>query len=140
MRPMNWDGKAPLEGEEDEWTGASRDLEPRVVQVPLSQLDSLSSVRIYTPKELVSIEGRMRVQRAMNEVVKRFPDGVPMLDPESDMKIDQDNFRKLKRRIEGLEAMMARHLCTARRTSRTWSSSSRGAASWACVIRSRSEP
>ena len=109
VRPMNWDGKAPLEGEEDEWTGASRDLEPRVVQVPLSQVDSLSSVRIYTPKELVSIEGRMRVQRAMNEVVKRFPDGVPMLDPESDMKIDQDNFRKLKRRIEGLEAMMARH-------------------------------
>ena len=106
---MNWDGKAPLEGEEDEWTGASRDLEPRVVQVPLSQVDSLSSVRIYTPKELVSIEGRMRVQRAMNEVVKRFPDGVPMLDPESDMKIDQDNFRKLKRRIEALEAMTTRH-------------------------------
>ena len=40
---------------------------------------------LYTPKELVSIESRMRVQRAMNEVVSSFP-----------MKIDQDNFRKLK--------------------------------------------
>ena len=112
VRPMGWDGKTRLEhedGHDETWSPGDVTVEPRVVQVPLSQIDNLSSVRIYAPKELVSIESRMRVQRAVNEVVRRFPDGVPMLSPETDMRIDVDNFRKLKKRIDGLEAMMNRH-------------------------------
>lgn len=45
----------------------------------------------------------------MAEVLRRFPDGVPLLDPESDMKIDNAAFRKLVRRIETLEGMLGAH-------------------------------
>jgi ATP-dependent RNA helicase DOB1 len=37
------------------------------------------------------------------EVIKRFPDGIPMLNAEEDMKVEGGQFRKLVRRIEALE-------------------------------------
>ena len=83
--------------------------EPRVVQVPLSQVDRLSSVRVYSPKDMRPIEGRVRVQKSIAEVMKRFPDGIPLLNPEEDMKVEGSNFRKLVRRIEALEGMLAKH-------------------------------
>lgn len=83
--------------------------EPRVVQVPLSQLDCLSSVRVYSPKDLRPIEARLRVQKSLAEVLRRFPDGVPRLNPEEDMKVEGAQFRKLVRRIEALEGMVTRH-------------------------------
>jgi ATP-dependent RNA helicase DOB1 len=83
------------EGEEG-WFEAEK-CEPRVVQVPLSQVDCLSSVRVYSPKDLRPIEGRQRVQKSIAEVIKRFPDGIPLLNPEEDMKVEGAQFRKLVR-------------------------------------------
>ena len=37
------------------------------------------------------------------QVMRRFPDGVPQLDPIEDMQIDTADFKKLVRRIEALE-------------------------------------
>ena len=87
--------------------------EPRVIQVPLSQVDRLSSVRLYLAKDLLSLEGRLRMQKSIAEAMRRFPDGVvPLLDPEEHMKVEGGNFRKLVRRIEALEGMLKRHSLT----------------------------
>lgn len=83
--------------------------EPRVLSLPLSQIDAMTKVRVYFAKNLVPIEGRQRGQKSIAEVIKRFPDGIPLLDPEEDMKIDSSQFRKLVRRIEALEGMLEKH-------------------------------
>lgn len=82
---------------------------PRVVQVPLEQLDRLSKLRIYMDKDMRPLEARNKAASAVTEVLRRFPDGVPLLDPEADMKIESAAFRKLVRRIETLEGMLGAH-------------------------------
>lgn len=54
---------------------------------PMLQVDDLSSVRVYIPKDLRPLEARERAARAVAEVLRRFPDGVPTLDPEDDMQV-----------------------------------------------------
>ena len=43
------------------------------------------------------------------EVQKRFPDGLPLLDPIEDMNIKDDNLKKLVRKIESLENRLYSH-------------------------------
>ena len=87
----------------------SENTEPRVIRVPLEQLDVMSSVRVYLPKDLHPREARERCISSVGEVLKRFPEGIPLLDAESDMKIDSENFTKLLKRIDGIKGMMKRH-------------------------------
>ena len=87
----------------------ARGREPRVMTVPLTQIDSLSAVRVYQPKNLAQLEGRKRVRNSVVEVLRRFPGGVPALDPEKDMKIDTPAFKKLARRVEALDKMLSQH-------------------------------
>lgn len=72
-------------------------------------MDRLSKLRIYMDKDMRPQDARNKAAAAVSEVLKRFPDGVPLLDPEADMKIDNASFRKLERRIETLEGMLAGH-------------------------------
>jgi ATP-dependent RNA helicase DOB1 len=59
-----------------------------VISVPLSQIDSLSSVRLFIPKDLLPHEARENTLRKVSEVLSRFSkDGIPLLDPEEDMKV-----------------------------------------------------
>ena len=39
----------------------------------------------------------------VREVMRRYPNGIPFLDPIEDMQIDDPEFKKLLRRIETLE-------------------------------------
>ena len=43
------------------------------------------------------------------EVQKRFPDGLPLLDPIEDMNIKDDNLKKIVRKIESLENRLYSH-------------------------------
>ncbi|CAL53584.1 Helicase, C-terminal [Ostreococcus tauri] len=83
--------------------------EPRILRFPLEQIDIMSSVRVYLPKDLHPREARDQCMSSVGEVIKRFPDGVPVLDFEKDMKINNDNFAKLLKRIEGIKSMMRKH-------------------------------
>jgi ATP-dependent RNA helicase DOB1 len=83
--------------------------EPRVIRVPLEQLDVLSSVRVYLPKDLHPREARDQCISSVGEVIKRFPDGVPVLDGEKDLKINSENFTKLLKRISTIKSMMKKH-------------------------------
>jgi len=66
-------------------------------------VDGLSSVRLYIPKDLKNAESRKNCAKSLREVQRRFADGLPTLDPVEDMKIDDENFQKLVRKLETLE-------------------------------------
>ena len=52
---------------------------------------------------LIFLENRESVGKSLKEVEKRFPDGVPLLDPVEDMKIREGDFEETVRKIEVLE-------------------------------------
>lgn len=51
------------------------------------QVHSLSSVCILMPKDLLPLEARENTLKKVPEVLSRFPDGVPLVDPEEDMEV-----------------------------------------------------
>ncbi|XP_073012536.1 DExH-box ATP-dependent RNA helicase DExH9 [Typha latifolia] len=84
--------------------------EPVVISVPLTQVDNLSSIRLFIPKDLLPLEARENTLKKVSEVLSRFAkDGIPLLDPEEDMKVQSNSFRKAVRRIEALESLFDRH-------------------------------
>ncbi|XP_040385380.1 DExH-box ATP-dependent RNA helicase DExH9 isoform X1 [Oryza brachyantha] len=84
--------------------------EPVVISLPLSQIDGLSSIRMHIPKDLLPVEARENTLRKVEEVISRFAkDGIPLLDPEEDMKVQSSSFRKATRRIEALESLFEKH-------------------------------
>ncbi len=68
-----------------------------VVPVLLSCIDSIGHIRIFLPAELRSPEQRNNVRKALEEVKRRFPDGIAILDPIENMGITDDSFKKLLR-------------------------------------------
>ncbi|KAH9606013.1 hypothetical protein KSS87_021032 [Heliosperma pusillum] len=105
--------------------------EPLVVSVPISQarfsacrgpcdafhcmnlclaVYSLSSIRIIISKDLLPPEARENTLKKVSEVLSRFSkEGVPLLDPEEDMKVQSSSYRKAVRRIEALESLFDKH-------------------------------
>jgi ATP-dependent RNA helicase DOB1 len=69
--------------------------EPLVVPVLLSTVDAISHIRIYLPKDLRQPQARDTVWKSVLEVQKRFPDGIALLDPVENMKIDDGKFTDL---------------------------------------------
>eukprot|EP00960_Hanusia_phi_P004771 138374-Hanusia_phi.AAC.1 len=83
--------------------------EIQVVQLPLSMVKSLSSIRVYVPQDLRSAENRRSVGKTMAVVQERFPDGIPLLDPVEDMQIKEEEFLRLVRKGESLETKVKQH-------------------------------
>ncbi|KAG9439082.1 hypothetical protein H6P81_019247 [Aristolochia fimbriata] len=79
--------------------------EPVVISLPISQIASISSVRLIIPKDLLPLEARENTMKKVSEVLKRFrKDGISLLDPEEDMKVRSNSYKKAVRRIEALES------------------------------------
>ncbi|KAL3691924.1 hypothetical protein R1sor_005575 [Riccia sorocarpa] len=83
--------------------------EPVVAAVPLSQLESLSAIRIHIIKDLRPIEAREKCKKTVREVLRRFPKGLQMLDPEDDMQVNNKEYKKAVRRLEAVEKMITDH-------------------------------
>ncbi|KAL1797332.1 hypothetical protein ACET3X_003938 [Alternaria dauci] len=77
-----------------------------VVPVVLNCIESIGHLRVFLPNELKSTEQRNNVRKALNEVKKRFPDGIAILDPIENMNIKDDSFKRLLRKIEVLESRL----------------------------------
>jgi ATP-dependent RNA helicase DOB1 len=62
------------------------------------------------PKDMKSREDiesvREQLLKSLKEVERRFPDGLPILDPIENMNITDDSFKKLLRKIEVLESRL----------------------------------
>ncbi|KAI9801397.1 MAG: ATP-dependent RNA helicase mtr4 [Sarcosagium campestre] len=77
-----------------------------VVPVLLSCVESIGHIRLFLPKDLKPASERNSVRKALNEVKKRFPDGIAVLDPVENMGITDSSFKKLLRKIEVLESRL----------------------------------
>ncbi|GAV62147.1 DEAD domain-containing protein/Helicase_C domain-containing protein/DSHCT domain-containing protein/rRNA_proc-arch domain-containing protein [Cephalotus follicularis] len=82
--------------------------EPLVVSIPISEIYDLSSVRLYIPKDLLPLEARENTLKKLSEFLCRHADGAP-LDPEGDMKIQSNSYKKVVRKIEALEHLFGKH-------------------------------
>ncbi|KAJ4966181.1 hypothetical protein NE237_018030 [Protea cynaroides] len=84
--------------------------EPTVISIPLAQIDGLSSIRLVIPKDLLPLEVRENTQKKISEVLSRFAkEGMPFLDPEEDMKVQSNSYKKAAHRIEALEHLFEKH-------------------------------
>jgi len=77
-----------------------------VVPVLLNCIESIGHLRVFLPKDLNTTDSRNGVQKALEEVKKRFPDGIAILDPIENMNIKDDSFKRLLRKIEVLESRL----------------------------------
>ncbi|XP_072992192.1 DExH-box ATP-dependent RNA helicase DExH10 isoform X1 [Typha latifolia] len=83
--------------------------EMHVVPVPLPLLCGLSSIRIAIPSDLRPAEARQTVLLAVQELEKRYPQGLPKLHPLKDMGIEEPEFVDLVRQVEELEQKFCAH-------------------------------
>ncbi|KAH0949431.1 hypothetical protein HN011_012300, partial [Eciton burchellii] len=69
----------------------------------------ISLIRLYYPKDLKSSNNRKDVLERIQEVKRRFPDGLPLLNPITDMRIEDQAFKVIAKRIETLKNLLRRH-------------------------------
>ncbi|GAP85539.1 putative ATP-dependent RNA helicase dob1 protein [Rosellinia necatrix] len=76
----------------------------------LTCIKALSQIRVFMEKDVSSREDvesvRKQLFKSLKEVERRFPDGMPILDPIENMNITDDSFKKLLRKIEVLESRL----------------------------------
>jgi len=79
--------------------------------IPISQnlICQISELRIYYPKDLKSSNNRKDILERIREVKRRFPKGIPLLDPIADMHIENQAFKVIVERMETLENLLHRH-------------------------------
>ncbi|KAI9674382.1 MAG: ATP-dependent RNA helicase mtr4 [Trizodia sp. TS-e1964] len=77
-----------------------------IIPVVLSCLLAIGHVRIFLPNDLRSTDQKNIVRKSIDEVQRRFPDGIALLDPIENMGITDDRFKKLLRKIEVLESRL----------------------------------
>ncbi len=68
-----------------------------VVPILLSCVECIGHVRIFLPSDLRLPDQRNTVSKALDEVKRRFPDGIAVLDPIENMGITDTAFKKLLR-------------------------------------------
>lgn len=77
-----------------------------IIPAFLSCIDTIAHVRIFLPMDLTSASQRETVRKSLEEVKRRFPDGIAILDPIENMGITDESFKKLLRKIEILESRL----------------------------------
>ncbi|KAG0266345.1 ATP-dependent RNA helicase mtr4 [Mortierella polycephala] len=80
-----------------------------VVPILLSCLDAIATPRIFLMKDLRSSDSRHTIYKSLLEMQKRFPDGIPLLDPVENMSIKDEEFKKAMRKIVVLEKALKEH-------------------------------
>lgn len=78
----------------------------QVVPVLLKCVQKISHIRIFPPAEVKTAESRKKVAQALAEVQRRFPDGLAVLDPIENLKITDNSFKELLRKIEIMESRL----------------------------------
>ena len=69
----------------------------QIVPCMLTCIDAIAYVRVHLPQDLRTSDERNGIKKALDEVKRRFPDGVPLLDPIENMGITDASFKKLLR-------------------------------------------
>lgn len=77
-----------------------------VVPVLLNCVKSFGQIRLFVKGDLKTEAEMGTCGKNLEEAKRRFPDGVPILDPIENMGINDDSFKKLMRKIEVLESRL----------------------------------
>ena len=85
----------------------------RVFSIGLANIDDFSAVRLHVPKDIHPEPPRRNLSKAVKEVQRRFPEGIPLLDPIEDMNVSSDDFNKLQLRKEALKDRLTSHSLSA---------------------------
>ncbi|KAK3017776.1 hypothetical protein RJ639_002848 [Escallonia herrerae] len=83
--------------------------EMHVVPVQLPLISALSKLRISVPSDLRPVEARQSVLLAVQELGKRFSQGLPKLNPVKDMSIEDPEVVELMNQIEKFEEKLFSH-------------------------------
>lgn len=76
------------------------------IPITLDSIEKISSVRLRVPDEFKSSSAKKNLLKTMKDLPKRLPDGIPLMDPIESMKIDDNDFKLLLRKIDVLESKM----------------------------------
>lgn len=74
-----------------------------IIPITLESIRSVGNLRLFMPKDIKASGQANVVGKSLNEVERRFPDGVPKIDPIKSMKIEDIEFKKLLNKIKVLE-------------------------------------
>ena len=77
-----------------------------VVPCLLTCITALSQMRVFLPKKLETSGDKSQAGKTVEEIDRRFPDGIPSLDALENMGIRDESFKKLMRKIEVLESRL----------------------------------
>jgi ATP-dependent RNA helicase DOB1 len=80
-----------------------------VVPMVLTCVREISHIRLKLPKDITGPDTRKSVMKNVSEVKRRFPDGIPLLDPIENMEIKDDGFKKLLRVSKYLTPLPYKH-------------------------------
>ncbi|KAF9968733.1 Exosome RNA helicase MTR4 [Mortierella alpina] len=81
-----------------------------VVPVSLSNIEFYGMPLLLVPNQLKwDLAKKQMVYRYLQQLQKLFPDGIPLIDPIEDMKIQDRNLQVTVRRIEVLERVLYEH-------------------------------
>ncbi|BBN07456.1 ATP-dependent RNA helicase DOB1 [Marchantia polymorpha subsp. ruderalis] len=87
--------------------GAKGEMHVVPVQMPL--ICGISALRVAVPGDLRPADARQSILLAVQELERRFPDGLPKLDPIADMGIQDEDFVKIVKEIEEEEKKLVAH-------------------------------
>jgi ATP-dependent RNA helicase DOB1 len=76
---------------------------------PLRNVAAIAQTRITLPKNLMAHESRVSAMLSVVEVINRFPEGVPLVDPEIDMGIQDAELAATRRQLAEVQRQLAAH-------------------------------
>ncbi|KAJ7567122.1 hypothetical protein O6H91_02G132600 [Diphasiastrum complanatum] len=83
--------------------------EMHVVPLQMTLICGISALRVAVPADLRPLEARQSVLMAVQELEKRYPDGLPKLDPIEDMGINDSELMNIVKEIEEEEQKLIAH-------------------------------
>ncbi|EUC60510.1 ATP-dependent RNA helicase (dob1), putative [Rhizoctonia solani AG-3 Rhs1AP] len=88
---------------------AGQEGEPLVCPVLLSTIASISHLRVRLQKDLRPLAARETLSKVVGEIKRRFPKGIALLDPITNMNIKDVKFKELVEKIATLEKQLEAH-------------------------------
>ncbi|EGV65684.1 ATP-dependent RNA helicase mtr4 [Yamadazyma tenuis] len=76
------------------------------IPITLSSIEKISSVRLKVPADFKSSSAKRNLLKTLKDLPKKLPDGIPIMDPVNSMKIDDDEFKTLLRKIDVVESKL----------------------------------
>lgn len=73
------------------------------IPITLDSIEKISSVRLRVPEDIKSSNAKRTLLKTMKDLPKRLPKGIPLMDAVESMKIDDDDFKLLLKKINVLQ-------------------------------------